>query len=984
MRLVTLASTRSPLGDVAIGSLQWAVGAFCTLIGALMLVTPHYFGATYAALRPHPIWWGALFLLTGAALLGVAALTPRRPLIIAVHLLAGAVLLIMAWGFGTVGGWNRASNYAVLAVGTAVAPLLARSSRRPWTDGSDLLAIVMGAASTLNGLLLVAADEAFGTVASDPASGWYGVAFLVSGVALVASQLHPSPRAAVVLAHLVAGGTLVIYLAAAAVAPRGWASIVYYGGFGVVVAVLPWLTPRLRLVDPRSLPTRLALALAIATALPLAAGLALAAHREERSARAGALQVQQTRAAALADHVADAVSLHRAAVTTLAAQPGLVEMDPEPRRTLLAGLSAAHPDLLAVSIHDAAGDRIDGGGSRAPAALAGTALFEQVRRTGDVALDLGMSPLVSGPVIELGAPIRRPDGRFAGLALGMFSPGRLAALLARAAAGGDTVYVVDGHGRLLAHGNMALVGASAASPAAGLLAPGTESGSLSYRAQDDEWLAGYAQVPGVGWTVIEEQPAAAALIDARADNDLYLGVLLLFIGAAATVGVFAASWLAAPLRALSRAVLTLEAGDHTTPLPRSRLSEVAHLASVFGDMRERLATRTAERERAEQERLRLLLEIDRERTTLAGIMASMSDGLVVVNAAREIRYCNAQAAELLGVDARALLGRPAEAAFGVLRRSLGRSPDGSGATWPAWQQALDTFETRPRLELALDGPPRRDVSVQLFPVSVAGTGRGVGILLHDVTAERELQRTKDELVSIVSHELRTPLASVIGFAELLLMRDWDEAKRREFLTVMVAEGRRLTALVNDFLNLQRMESGSQPVVPSPTALEPILERAVRTAGDDALRPIVVDVADGLPAVRADADRVQQVVTNLLSNARKYSPRGGTVRLAARTVDSGVEVTVSDHGLGIPPEALPRLFEKFYRVDQNDRRAIPGTGLGLAIVQQIVAAHGGRVWAESAGLGQGARFGFTLPIAEPAVGGVDGLDARSVPRQRWVA
>jgi CheY-like chemotaxis protein len=240
---------------------------------------------------------------------------------------------------------------------------------------------------------------------------------------------------------------------------------------------------------------------------------------------------------------------------------------------------------------------------------------------------------------------------------------------------------------------------------------------------------------------------------------------------------------------------------------------------------------------------------------------------------------------------------------------------------------------------------------------------GVGIVLRDVTIERDLARTKDELVSVVSHELRTPLASVVGFAELLLTRPtMAEAQRQQYLGVMVEEGRRLTALINDFLDLQRLESGRQSIVPGSIALRPILEQAVIAAGDNSERPIVTDFADELPLVRADPERLRQVLANLLGNARKYSPRGGVIRLEVSVADNHVVISVQDHGLGLPSAALPLLFNKFYRVDNSDRREIAGTGLGLAISRHIVESHGGRIWAESAGLGEGARFSFTLPFA----------------------
>src|SRR5581483_867568 len=182
-----------------------------------------------------------------------------------------------------------------------------------------------------------------------------------------------------------------------------------------------------------------------------------------------------------------------------------------------------------------------------------------------------------------------------------------------------------------------------------------------------------------------------------------------------------------------------------------------------------------------------------------------------------------------------------------------------------------------------------------------------GILLSDVTIERDLARTKEELVSVVSHELRTPLATLVGFAELLLSQDFEEVQRRRFLNVMVEEGRRLTALINDFLDLQRMETGSEKVELTPIEVGPLLERALDLAGVDTERPIRMEIAAGLPMVNGDADRIIQVLENLLSNARKYSPHGGVIRLSADKVGEMVEVQVADQGLGLPPEAIPRLF-----------------------------------------------------------------------------
>jgi signal transduction histidine kinase/ActR/RegA family two-component response regulator len=394
----------------------------------------------------------------------------------------------------------------------------------------------------------------------------------------------------------------------------------------------------------------------------------------------------------------------------------------------------------------------------------------------------------------------------------------------------------------------------------------------------------------------------------------------------------------------------------------------ACLGVLWQQMRAADSAAVDERQRVEADRDRLTVALGRERATLASVIASMSEGLAILDADRIVRYANRPAAELLGITPGSSLGRHVEQVIGQLADRLD-SPQEALADWrriSADPDARETFEVR----LLQPGP--RDIRLQVFPVPTDDDARaGVGLTLRDVTQERDLDRVKDEIISVVNHELRTPLASVVGFAELLLARDFPEAQRRRFLTSMVQEGLRLAALVDDLLDLQRLADGREPFAFDACSPSALLERSAATAGLVAAAPIVVEAAADLPPVRADASRVQQVLSNLLGNARKYSPNGGTIVLSAREVDDAVEFAVVDQGLGIPPEALPRIFEKFFRVDNSDRREIRGTGLGLAIVKQIVEAHGGRVRAESPGLGRGSRLSFSLPVADvpSAVGDV---------------
>jgi PAS domain S-box-containing protein len=225
----------------------------------------------------------------------------------------------------------------------------------------------------------------------------------------------------------------------------------------------------------------------------------------------------------------------------------------------------------------------------------------------------------------------------------------------------------------------------------------------------------------------------------------------------------------------------------------------------------------------------------------------------------------------------------------------------------------------------------------------------------------ELSRAKDEMVSMVSHEMRTPLASIVGFAELLATREVTPKQLSQYLAVILQEGRRLTALINDFLDLRRIEGGHVTMRFAPADIGALITRAVHLLSDPSGTQIETRLPDHLPLVRVDNDSVFRVVANLLSNAHKYSPHGGSTIIGAQVVGEMVEIYVQDEGLGIPSEALTQVFAKFYRVDSPDRKGIKGTGLGLAICKNIIEAHGGKIGVTSDGQGKGSRFFFTVPI-----------------------
>jgi signal transduction histidine kinase len=354
---------------------------------------------------------------------------------------------------------------------------------------------------------------------------------------------------------------------------------------------------------------------------------------------------------------------------------------------------------------------------------------------------------------------------------------------------------------------------------------------------------------------------------------------------------------------------------------------------------------------------------------------------VLIDASAHVAFWNLRAEELLHWPAVEMIGRRVDE---MVERIAARAPAPdairellSQALGSAESNQIIEFQVTPALHPASPegetGSTRRAgssrgsarfIAAQIFPVRGAEEKNiGAGILLHDVTREREADAMKSQLLSTVSHELRTPLASIKGFATTLLRQDvrWDETTQRDFLRIIEEEADRLTEIIDNLLDMSQLEAGALRVDKEPLQLRTLIRDVV-----DEMRMrteahwFVVDLPAALPRVSADSRRIRQVLHNLLENAIKYS-KSGQITISCEVEEADVLVSVSDQGEGIPVEFLNQVFERFFQIDGASTRRVGGSGLGLSISRGIVEAHGGRIWAESAP-GRGSTFRFTLPQA----------------------
>jgi two-component system phosphate regulon sensor histidine kinase PhoR len=416
---------------------------------------------------------------------------------------------------------------------------------------------------------------------------------------------------------------------------------------------------------------------------------------------------------------------------------------------------------------------------------------------------------------------------------------------------------------------------------------------------------------------------------------------LLTILAALVLSYFLSNLTSRPLRDMATAAARIGRGESPVRIPVSAHDEFGELARVLNDMSERVE--------------RQMQRLSSEKQQLDTILRGMGEGVMVTSPEGVISLVNP-----------------------VFRKLFSLSGDVEGRKLIEISRHPDLLEAFTALEAAEGDELIREITIQpgeitllthWAPLTVDGRKSGVVAVFHDISDMKQVENIRRDFVANVSHELRTPVSVIKGYAETLLdgalQSDADRAVR--FVEIILNHSERLTALINDILTLSTLESRDMALDLHPLDISGTMRKTYMLLEDNAHKKDIrmqIDIPAGLPRVMADQGRVEQVIVNLLDNAIKYTPSQGMVTLLVREDYDArfLKISVADTGIGIPFKDIPRIFERFYRVDEARSRGQGGTGLGLAIAKHIVQLHGGEISLKNNEHGKGSIFSFTLPIA----------------------
>jgi two-component system phosphate regulon sensor histidine kinase PhoR len=410
--------------------------------------------------------------------------------------------------------------------------------------------------------------------------------------------------------------------------------------------------------------------------------------------------------------------------------------------------------------------------------------------------------------------------------------------------------------------------------------------------------------------------------------------LLIGAGIALLISLYLSRHFSQSLRELAHAATRMAEGDLKIQVPVRRNDEIGLLSRRFNYLSEKLVV--------------LIQKISEEKKQLQVILESMVEGVMVLNSEGKILLTNQALREIFEIELTPEGHTPLEVV---------RNAELQGLV----EQVLSGQDSLEREIPITRGGNLKQVMIHASPLKIQGETKGSVLVFYDVTHQRHLENVRKEFVANVSHELKTPLSAIKGYAETLLsgaLEDKENAKN--FLSIIDRHADRLHQIVQDLLDLSRIESAQYELRLEKIPLASLVEELNGTFQKELdQKKIAWKASLGVESVWADPTALRQILSNLCDNAIKYSSSEGGLEIKIEPSGSGVLACVQDSGPGISPEHLPRIFERFYRVDSSRSRQLGGTGLGLSIVKHLVQLHGGEVWAESE-IGKGSCFYFTIP------------------------